>query len=190
MQKLKPLAFLLVILIAILTFTLFSDKKSNIDNIHETDADLETLTEEVETNTFEELGISMQVPGELVVIKEPVISEETGELESYIFYVQNYGYEGGPETGDFQLYGSYQFRLPTVQLRDLEAMKEDTQTYEYVKDFVAGDLTGYESQYKGERNNYVYSLLLYEQVLRISVSEPTAENKELAESILKSIKLN
>ena len=69
-------------------------------------------------------------------------------------------------------------------------MKEDTQTYEYVKDFVAGDLTGYESQYKGERNNYVYSLLLDEQVLRISVSEPTAENKELAESILKSIKLN
>ncbi|KKS03106.1 MAG: hypothetical protein UU55_C0005G0014 [candidate division WWE3 bacterium GW2011_GWC2_41_23] len=148
----------------------------------------ETLNNEKEY-IFEELGISLTVPQELHVIKSPNFNAETGKLESYNFYIQNYGYEGGPSTGDFQIYGLYQPDLPEIILDDIAEMKIDTENYMNVKEFSAGPLQGYEAQQKGERPNYIYSLLLNGRILRIAVSQGTAENKIAAEKILKTLKV-
>ncbi len=138
---------------------------------------------------FDELGISLSIPENLYVIKTPNYNPETDELESYNFFIQNYCFEGGPATGDLQIYGLYQFDLPETTPEELAKIKEDTQNYSYIKEFTAGPLSGYETRQNGERTNYVYMLLLNGRVLKISVSEPTETNKLIAEKILKSLRL-
>ncbi|KKS07559.1 hypothetical protein A3K01_00280 [candidate division WWE3 bacterium RIFOXYD1_FULL_43_17] len=138
---------------------------------------------------FEELGISLSVPENLHVNKSPNFNATTGKLESYTFYIQNYGDEDGPPTKYFQIYGLYQPDLPETTFEDLALMKDDTENYEYVKEFSAGTLQGFEVKQKGERANYSYSLLFNGRVLRITVSEGTVENKTAAEKIIKTLKV-
>ena len=138
---------------------------------------------------FEELGVSLNIPGNLHVIKSPGFNANTGKLESYNFYIQNYGDEGGPATGDFQIYGLYQPDLPEITLEDIAAMKDDTENYVNVKEFLAGTIQGYEARQKGERPNYIYSLLLNGRILKIAVSQGTETNKAAAEKILKTLKV-
>jgi len=138
---------------------------------------------------FEELGISLSVPENLHVIKSPNFNATTGKLESYNFYIQNYGDNEGPPTKYFQVYGLYQPDLPETTFEELALMKDDTENYEYVKEFSAGTLDGFEVKQKGERANYSYSLLFKGRVLRITVSEGTLENKTAAEKIIKTLKV-
>ncbi|GIW69619.1 MAG: hypothetical protein KatS3mg101_0366 [Patescibacteria group bacterium] len=118
---------------------------------------------------FDKIGISLSIPENLYVIKTPNYNVETDKLDSYNFYIQNYGFEGGPATGTLQIYGLYQFDLPETTPEELEKIKEDTQNYLYVKEFTAGPLSGLETQQKGDRPNFVYLLLLNGRVLRVSV---------------------
>lgn len=138
---------------------------------------------------FDELGISLVVPENLHVIKSPTFGATTGKLESYTFYIQNYSDKDGPPTKYFQIYGLYQPDLPETTYEDLALMKNDTESYEYVKEFSAGTLKGFEVKQKGERANYSYLLLFNGRVLRITVSEGTVENKTAAEKIIKTLKV-
>ena len=142
-----------------------------------------------EEYVFNELGISLKVPKNLHVIKSPGFNASTGKLESYTFYIQNYGYEGGPTTGDLQIYGLYQPDLPEVTLEDIAEMKDDTDNYINVNEFSAGPLQGFEAQQRGERPNYIYSLLLNGRILKIAVSQGIEANKTTAEKILKTLRI-
>lgn len=138
---------------------------------------------------FEELGISLVVPEDLHVIKSPGFNASTGKLESYTFYIQNYGDESGPATGDFQIYGLYQPSLQEITPEDIAAIKYDTENYVNVKEFSTGAIQGYEARQKGERANYVYFLPLNGRILKIAVSQGTEINKSAAEKILKTLKV-
>lgn len=141
------------------------------------------------THVFDELGISLEVPADLFVIKEPIFNpDDSSELDAYLFYIQNYGYPGGPSSGDFQVYGSLQFDLPPMSWEEFAVVQDNSGEYEYVKAIEINGLRGFETQLAGERNNFVYLFYLDDHILRIAVSSPTQENKSLAEEILKTIK--
>ncbi len=62
--------------------------------------------------SFDQLGISLEVPSELYVFKDPNVNyDDPSKLDGYLFYIQNYGYREGPHTGDFQMYGLLQYDL-------------------------------------------------------------------------------
>ena len=64
---------------------------------------------------FEQLGIALEIPQDLYVRKDLIVNyEDQSKLESYLFYIQNYGNPGGPSSGDFQMYGTLQYNLPTI----------------------------------------------------------------------------
>lgn len=186
----KFIIVLLILLAALSAGYLYLSKTQN-ESPAQNELPLNSNESETPTKNydFDELGISLSIPENLYVIKTPNYNVETDKLDSYNFYIQNYGFEGGTATGDLQIYGLYQFDLPSTTPEELAKVKEDTQNYVYVNEFAAGPLSGYETQQKGERSNYVYMLLLNGRVLRISVSEPTETNRLTAEKILKSIKL-
>jgi len=87
-----------------------------IDVVQPTTANEEPLaTSTTMRYTFEQLGISLDIPEDLYVRKDLDVNyEDQGKLDSYLFYIQNYGYPGGPSSGDFQMYGHLQYNLPPI----------------------------------------------------------------------------
>lgn len=137
------------------------------------------------------LGISFDIPKELNFESVPNFNPETEKLDSYTFYIQKEAYDTSKPEEYFQMYGLMQFDIPTTTIEDLYKMKEDKVTYLYTKELDINGVKGLEAQFNGQRNRYVYYLLLNDRVLTIAVSEATEENKKLAESILNTLeKLN
>jgi len=138
---------------------------------------------------FDELGISLNVPNELFVLKEPIINLDNGqELDSYLLYIQNYGYPEGPSSGDFQIYGFIQFNLPKLPIEDFKGMQFNSNgEYEYIDQIEIDGLQGYSAQFSGPRNRFVYLFYLDGHILTFAVSEPTQENKIRAEEIIFSM---
>ncbi len=118
--------------------------------------------------SFEQLGISLQVPEELVVIKDPIVNlDDPSRLQSYLFYIQNYGPTGGPAEDYFQMYGHLQYDLPPT---DWETYKNDilnSDMYAYAQEIEVNGLPGIDSQLGGQRNRFVYHFLLDGQILTI-----------------------
>ena len=111
-------------------------------------------------------------------------------MDSYLFYFQNYGYPGGPSSGDFQKYGLLQYNLPPVSWDDFAEIENESEIYEYVNPIEIDGLRGFDTQLAGHRNNYDYLFHIDGRVLRIAVSSPTPENKALAEKILNTLEFN
>jgi hypothetical protein len=61
--------------------------------------------------------------------------------------------------------------------------------YAYFNPIEFQGLRGFEAQFSGERNRFVYIFLLDNKVFTIAVSQPTEQNKELADQIIGSLKL-
>jgi hypothetical protein len=140
--------------------------------------------------TFDQLGISLEVPAELFVWKDPLVDlNDPSRLESYLFYIQNYGYPEGPNSGNFQMYGHLQFVLPTVSWEQFAEVQNDTNSYEYVNYIEINGIRGFDAQFSGQRNRYVYMFYLDGRVLSIAVSEPTPENKALSDQIISTLEL-
>lgn len=141
----------------------------------------------VRLQTFPEIGISLEVPDNLEVVKTPNYNPETSDnLESYTFYIQDYKNENAI---DFQIYGLYQNNIPTTSWEQLEQLKNEKEVYQYAKEINLDGLKGLETQLAGERNNFVYLILLRDRVLRIAVSPATEMNKERADSIINTLKV-
>jgi len=140
---------------------------------------------------FEELGISLEVPADLYVKKEPIVSlNDSSKLESYLFYIQNYGQPGGSPSGDFQMYGHLQYELPPVTWEQFSEIQDNSEEmYQYVNEIEINGLRGFDTQFSGQRNRFVYLFYLDGHVLSIAVSEPTPENKALADQIIQSLEL-
>jgi hypothetical protein len=157
------------------------------NNLSDIDEDQDSTN--YQSYSFEELGFSLDIPTDLVVIRNPNVNADTPEqLESYLFYIQNYGGPDGESSGDFQMYGHVQFNLPTISWETFSADHLDSPMFDFVYPIELDGLRGFETQLSGQRNNFVYFFLIDGHVLTIAVSAPTDENKELADEILSTLK--
>jgi hypothetical protein len=154
----------------------------------ETDPTMDPTTQRV---TFDELGISLEVPSDLYIQKDPSVSyDDPSTLESYLFYIQNYGYPGGPSSGDFQMYGHLQYGpFMITSWEDFSNNTINSPMNAYANYIEIDGLKGYDTQLSGQRNRFVYLFHLDGHVLSIAVSEPTPENKALADQIIQSLEL-
>ena len=141
--------------------------------------------------TFDQLGISLEVPSELYVGKSPGVNyDDPSKLDGYYFYIQNYGFREGPYSGDFQMYGHLQYNLQAITWEELSDNTINSPEYAYANEIEINGLRGFESQFSGVRNRFVYQFLLNGQVFSIYVSQPTEENKVLAEQIISTLQFN
>lgn len=148
----------------------------------------EPVAEEDGRTYFEQLGISLEIPEDLVVIKEPIINlDDSSKLESYTFYIQNYGPEGGPGEDYFQMYGLLQYSLPPVVWEDYASDVLNSDMYSYAEEIEVNGLKGLDTQAAGVRNRFIYFFSLDGRVLSIAVSHPTEENKILADQIISTL---
>ena len=137
---------------------------------------------------FEQLGISLQVPSDLCVIKHPSVKfNDQSKLESYVFYIQNYGCPGDTHSGDFQMYGLLQYTSMPRTWEAFSTIHLDSPNNAYAKYIEVDGLRGFDTQLTGQRNRFVYHFFLQGYDLSIYVAEPTEENKELADQIIQSL---
>jgi hypothetical protein len=138
--------------------------------------------------SFDQLGISLEVPEELVVIKDPIVNlDDPSKLQSYLFYIQSYGPNGAPTENYFQMYGHLQYDLPPTTWDEYKNDVLNSDMYAYAQEINVNGLAGIDSQFTGERNRFVYHFLLDGRVLSIAVSDPTEENKALADQIINTL---
>lgn len=137
---------------------------------------------------FEQLGVSLEVPEGLSVIKDPVVNlDDPTRLQAYLFYIQNYGPSEGPGQDYFQMYGHLQYDLPPTTWEEYVGGVLNSDMYAYAREIEVNGLRGIDSQFAGERNRFVYHFLLDGRVLSIAVSDPTDANKALADSIISTL---
>jgi hypothetical protein len=138
--------------------------------------------------SFLQLGISLIVPEGLVVIKDPIVNlDDPSRLQSYLFYIQNYGPTGGPTEDYFQMYGHLQYDLPPTTWDEYKNDVLSSDMYAYAREIEVNGLPGIDSQLGGQRNRFVYHFLLDGKVLTIAVSDPTDANKTLADEIISTL---
>ncbi len=139
------------------------------------------------TITFDEIGISLEVPSEMFVRKTPVYAPGTSNLQEYSFFIQNYTVSPG-QSNNFQMYAIYQPKNPTVTWDELVKAKDDKETYKYALETEYNGLKAIETKVNGERGNYTYLILLRGHVLTVAVSSPSDQNKSIGDRIIGSIK--
>ena len=140
--------------------------------------------------TFGQLGISMEVPAELYVQKDPLINlNDPSKLEGYLFYIQNYGYPGASSSGDFQMYGHLQFfpGLEPISWDEFANNTINSPMNAYANEIKINGLRGFDTQLSGERNRFVYLFYLDQHIFSIAVSAPTPENKAKADQIISTL---
>lgn len=138
--------------------------------------------------TFEQLGISLEIPADLVVIKEPVYNlDDPSKLDSYLFYIRNYSPAEGPGENYFQIYGHLQYSIPSTTWEEFAPNVLDSDMYAYAEEIEVNGLRGLNTQLTGQRNRFVYFFLLDGHVLNLAVSEPTETNKALADQIINTL---
>jgi hypothetical protein len=140
---------------------------------------------------FKELGISLVVPPGLNVVKEPLVSlDDPSRLDSYLFYIQNNGGSEGPGSDYFQMYGHLQYDLPSTTWEEFSQTQDNTTEFAYVNPVEINGVRGFEGQFSGTRNRYLYMFYLDGRVLKIAVADPTPENKVLADEIISTLEFN
>lgn len=138
--------------------------------------------------SFDQLGISLEVPQNLYVAKDPRVSfDDPSRLEGYLFYIQNYGFPGGPPSGNFQIYGHLQYNLQPTTWEEFAENTLNSEMNAYETEIEVNGLRGFDTQLSGVRNRYVYLFLLEGQVLTLAVADPTEENKALADQIVSTM---
>lgn len=137
---------------------------------------------------FTELGISLEVPKDLYVIKEPEVNlDDSSKLSAYLFYIQNYGGDVGPGSDYFQMYGLLQYDLPPTTWEQFAQVADSPTEYAYINPIEINGVRGFEGQFSGPRNRFIYLFYLDGRVLTIAVADPTPENKALADSIIQTL---
>ncbi|MEJ2013987.1 MAG: hypothetical protein P8X64_17395 [Anaerolineales bacterium] len=139
---------------------------------------------------FTELGITLEVPNDLQVFKEPSVDlNDSSKLAAYLFYIQNYGGSQGPGPDYFQMYGHLQYDLPPTTWEQFAQVADNTTEYAYINPIEINGVRGFEGQFSGTRNRFIYMFYLDGRVLTIAVADPTPENKALADSIIQTLEL-
>ena len=168
-----------------------TEEKSSMDIEPTTTEEGTSADSATQRYVFEELGISLEVPADLYVKKDPLVKlDDPSKLGGYLFYIQNYGHPGGQSSGDFQMYGHLQYG--SYMTLSWDAFSENTvnSPMNASANFIEIDgLRGYDTQLSGVRNRFVYLFHLDQHVLSIAVSAPTPENKALADQIISTLKV-
>jgi hypothetical protein len=189
-KSLKIIIFsILIISTSLLAYIKYNNKEESKIGLIDDTSIISSLEEEDKKINLDYLGISFSIPKELNFESVPNFNTETEKLDSYTFYIQKEAYDTSKPEEYFQMYGLMQFDIPTTTLEDLYKMKEDKNTYSYTKEIEINGVKGLEAQFSGQRNRYVYYLLLNDRLLTIAVSEATDANKKLAESILNTLEM-
>jgi hypothetical protein len=174
----------------------------NLDNSSKTTSTNTTAPPELENSgeeegagtkryRFEQLGISLEVPSELCVIKDPDVKyEDQSKLENYVFYIQNYGCPGDTHSGNFQMYGLLQYTSGPISWEEYSNIQLGSPINAYANYIEVDGLRGYDTQLTGQRNRFVYHFYLEGYDLLIAVGEPTVETKELADQIIQSLEFS
>ena len=140
---------------------------------------------------FEQLGISLEIPESLVVVKDPLVNlGNPTKLQGYTFYIQNYGPQEGPGEDYFQLYGHLQYDLEPTTWEEYTSGVLGSEMYTYTEEIEVNGLPGIDSQFTGQRNRYVYHFVLDGHVLTMAVADPTEENKALADQIINTLQFS
>ena len=149
---------------------------------------LEPAAEQEVRIYFEQLGISMELPQGLGVIKDPIIDlDDPSQLQSYLFYIQRYNPAEGSGADYFQIYGHLQYDLPQANWEEYKSEVLNSDMYQYAREIEVNGLSGLDTQLAGQRNRFVYLFSLDGQILSLSVSDPTEENKDLADQIINTL---
>jgi hypothetical protein len=155
-----------------------------------------TALEEGEDRTpnrveFGQLGISLEVPEDLHVVKNIDVNyEDPGKMTGYQFYIQNYGQRGGPSSGNFQMYGHIQYDLPPTSWEEFASNLTNSPNHAYVTEIEVNGLRGFDTQFSGVRNRYVYYFYLNGRILSIAVAEPSEANKTVSDRIINTIQFD
>ena len=140
---------------------------------------------------FDQLGISLEVPQDLYVQKDPLANfDNASELDSYLFYIQNYGQPGGPPSGNFQMYGLLQYDLPSISWEEFAQNQIDSDMNAYATEIEINGVRGIETQVAGVRNRFFYHFYLDGSHLSIAVAEPSEENKAIADQIISTLEFD
>lgn len=140
---------------------------------------------------FDQLGISLDVPSDLYVQKDPSVNfDNAGVLDSYLFYIQNYGQPGGPPSGNFQMYGLLQYNLPAVAWEEFAKGQINSDMNAYANEIEINGVRGIETQAAGVRNRFFYHFYLDGSHLSIAVAEPSEENKVIADQIISTLEFD
>jgi hypothetical protein len=154
------------------------------------ESDAQKSNENSTEYVFEELGISLLVPDDLYIVTNADYNTENPSLlDSYQLYIQNYGFPEGPASGDFQIYGFYQFNLPKISWDEFAEIETEITSFEYINYVEIAGLRGFDTQYSGQRNRFVYLFHYLDGTLNFAVSEPTEANKILADQIILTLKI-
>ncbi|MFC2028971.1 hypothetical protein ACFLTX_03485 [Chloroflexota bacterium] len=152
---------------------------------------IETISLPTQRIEFGQLGISLEIPSDLCVIKSPEVNfEDQSKLNGYTFYIQNYGCPGSANSGTFQMYGLLQYTSLPKTWEAFSTTHIDSPNNAYANYLEVGGLRGYDTQLTGERNRFVYHLFLEGYDLTIAVGEPTSETKILADQIMQSLEFS
>ena len=140
---------------------------------------------------FDQLGVSLEVPKELYVQKDPGVNYDNASiLDGYLFYIQNYGQPEGPHFGNFQMYGHIQYDLPAISWEDFAQGQIDSDMNAYANEIEINGVRGFDTQVAGVRNRFFYHFYLDGHVLSIAVAEPSEKNKVIADQIISTLKFD
>lgn len=145
-------------------------------------------TEEV-LESFDQLGISLEIPSNLILTKDPIVNfDDSSILDSYLFYIENDRETRETISDYFQMYGHLQYNHPKISWEDFADIHANSPMYSYANEIEINGLRGFDAQFTGERNRFVYQFYLDGHTLSIAVAQPTEENKMLSDRIIQTIR--
>ncbi len=133
------------------------------------------ITDTLQTQTVDEIGITFQYPKDLAFRKE--IADNAGKIRVAGFYLEKNGYT---------LYGVHEpNKEATIQDVELTKQEMDKTT---IKDVTIGGVQGIEGLIVGPKTRYITVLLRNNRLLTLSTFPPTSENKAITDQILSTLK--
>jgi hypothetical protein len=131
------------------------------------------MTDTLQTQTVDEIGITFTYPKDLAFRKE--IADDAGKIRVASFYLEKDGYT---------FYAVYEpNKEATVQDVDRTKQEMDKTT---IKDVTVGGVQGIEGLITGPKTRYITVLLKNNRLLTFSTIPPTSENKTITDQILSS----
>lgn len=157
----------------------YIESKEPENRISSSPLPIEISSQPLEEHTFDEIGLSFQIPPEYQVSK-------TYDDNAFTMTVQ----KGNPPGEYYQLYMITQFDIPEeVTTEDLESTKKDLEL-DSIEDTTVAGYPAVSGQIKGERNRYVTYFVKDGQLYTVATAEPTEENLQTTEQILNTFEFN
>jgi hypothetical protein len=72
---------------------------------------------------------------------------------------------------------------------DFAAIQTDSDNFQYVNYVEIGGLRGFDAQFSGQRNRFIYLFHYRESTLNFAISEPTESYKLIADQIISTLKV-